>query len=97
MNSKRRYLTRKGREAISHNIHMVRTTREDFLGHAAALGIGAVTGIMPAPYSDNPEQIMSDQTDREREEDGKADAIAATAIITIVVLVMYVWLSGMPT
>jgi hypothetical protein len=49
-----------------------------------------------AAYNDFPEQIMSEQTDREREEDGKADAIAATAIITIVVLVMYVWLSGMP-
>jgi hypothetical protein len=51
---------------------------------------------MPAPVNHYPEHIMSEQTDREREEDGKADAIAATAIISIVVLVLYVWLSGMP-
>lgn len=29
--------------------------------------------------------------------DGAADAVAATAIITIVVLALYLWLSGMPT
>lgn len=40
---------------------------------------------------------MSDQFDSEREEDGTADAIAATAVIAIVVLVMYIWLSGMPS
>ncbi|WP_193940521.1 methionine synthase [Parahaliea mediterranea] len=28
--------------------------------------------------------------------DGSADAIAATAIITIVVFSLYLWLSGMP-
>lgn len=28
--------------------------------------------------------------------DGAADAIAATAIISIVVVAMYLWLSGMP-
>lgn len=28
--------------------------------------------------------------------DGAADAIAATAIITTVVLALYIWLSGMP-
>jgi len=52
---------------------------------------------MLVAYTDYAEQIMSEQTDHEREEDGKADAVAATAIITIVVLVMYVWLSGMPS
>tara|TARA_B100000767_G_C19485772_1_gene418105 strand:- start:516 stop:638 length:123 start_codon:yes stop_codon:yes gene_type:complete len=40
---------------------------------------------------------MSDQFDSERDEDGAADAIAATAVIAIVVLVMYIWLSGMPS
>ena len=29
--------------------------------------------------------------------DGAADAIAATAIVTVVVLGMYIWLSGMPS
>ncbi len=33
----------------------------------------------------------------ERNSDGRADAIAATAIIAIVVLTMYLWLSGMPS
>jgi hypothetical protein len=40
---------------------------------------------------------MSDQVNQERAADGVADAIAATAIITIIVLGMYLWLSGMPT
>ena len=40
---------------------------------------------------------MSDETNREREADGVADAIAATAIICVVVLTMYIWLSGMPS
>ena len=40
---------------------------------------------------------MSDQTDKARAADGAADAIATVAIITIVVLTMYVWLSGMPS
>tara|TARA_B100001540_G_scaffold303407_1_gene311999 strand:- start:28 stop:150 length:123 start_codon:yes stop_codon:yes gene_type:complete len=40
---------------------------------------------------------MSDQVNSEREADGAADSIAATAIIGIVVLGMYIWLSGMPT
>ena len=29
--------------------------------------------------------------------DGAADAIAATAIISVVILTMYLWLSGMPS
>jgi hypothetical protein len=29
--------------------------------------------------------------------DGTADAIAATAIVTIVVFSLYLWLSGMPS
>ena len=29
--------------------------------------------------------------------DGAADAIAATAIISIVVLTLYLWLAGMPS
>lgn len=40
---------------------------------------------------------MSDQVNQERAADGVADAMAATAIITIIVLGMYLWLSGMPT
>ena len=39
---------------------------------------------------------MSDTSDRERDQDGRADAFAATAIITIVVFGAYLWLSGMP-
>ncbi len=38
---------------------------------------------------------MSDEI--EREEDGAADGIAATAIIAIIVFSLYVWLSGMPS
>ena len=40
---------------------------------------------------------MSDHQNAEREADGVADAIAATAIIGIVILSMYLWLSGMPS
>jgi hypothetical protein len=40
---------------------------------------------------------MSDQVNEERDEDGAADAIAAVAIITIVIVTMYIWLSGMPS
>ena len=40
---------------------------------------------------------MSEQQDLERGADGVADAIAATAIISIVVFTLYLWLSGMPS
>ncbi len=40
---------------------------------------------------------MTDNTNQERNADGVADSIAATAIIAIVVCTMYIWLSGMPT
>jgi hypothetical protein len=40
---------------------------------------------------------MSDKMKQERNPDGLADACATTAIIAIVVITMYVWLSGMPT
>jgi hypothetical protein len=40
---------------------------------------------------------MSDKSHTEREEDGVADAIGVTAIIGLIVLTMYIWLSGMPT
>lgn len=36
-------------------------------------------------------------SDIERDEDGKADAIAATAIVGLVVFALYIWLSGMPS
>jgi len=39
---------------------------------------------------------MSDELNQERADDGVADSIAATAIIATLVLIMYVWLSGMP-
>lgn len=40
---------------------------------------------------------MSDQFNSERDRDGSADAVAATAVIAIVVLATYIWLSGMPS
>jgi len=40
---------------------------------------------------------MPQQSNGGREADGVADAIAATAIITIVVLAAYLWLAGMPS
>ncbi len=39
---------------------------------------------------------MSDKINAERESDGMADAIAVTSIIAVIVLTMYIWLSGMP-
>ena len=40
---------------------------------------------------------MSDEVNKERAADGVADAIAATAIITVVIVTLYIWLSGMPS
>ncbi len=40
---------------------------------------------------------MSENSNVKRDGDGVADSIAVTAIIALVVLTMYVWLSGMPT
>jgi|TARA_B110000046_G_scaffold102890_1_gene110571 hypothetical protein len=40
---------------------------------------------------------MSDPLNSERDEDGVADGIAATAVIAIVVFAVYLWLSGMPS
>jgi hypothetical protein len=39
---------------------------------------------------------MSEKIDNEREADGAADAIAVTAVIGVIVVAMYIWLSGMP-
>ncbi|MFK7976392.1 MAG: methionine synthase [Halioglobus sp.] len=37
-------------------------------------------------------------TDEQQHDDnGMADAIAATAIITLVIVTLYIWLSGMPS
>jgi hypothetical protein len=43
------------------------------------------------------ENVMSEETNTERESDGVADSIAATAVIAVVVFGMYIWLSGMPS
>lgn len=40
---------------------------------------------------------MSEDSNKEREADGVADSVAATAIIAVVVYGMYLWLGGMPT
>ncbi|GHD20684.1 hypothetical protein GCM10007052_30690 [Halioglobus japonicus] len=40
---------------------------------------------------------MSEETPSKDAGDGAADAVAATAVISIVVLFMYLWLSGMPS
>ncbi len=40
---------------------------------------------------------MSEELNKERQADGVADSIAATAIVTVVVVAMYLWLSGMPS
>ncbi len=40
---------------------------------------------------------MSEDSNHERDADGIADSIAATAIITVAVVIMYVWLAGMPS
>jgi hypothetical protein len=40
---------------------------------------------------------MTDNQDSKHAGDGAADAFAVTAIVTIVVLAVYIWLSGMPS
>ena len=39
---------------------------------------------------------MSEDTNNDAD-NGTADAIAATAVISLVILTMYIWLSGMPS
>ena len=43
------------------------------------------------------EKYMSNDAQHEQDSDGVADSIAATAIITVVVFGLYLWLSGMPS
>jgi len=62
----------------------------------AALGIVrscAYNGARPFTTVESPmtDDINSDNSD------GSADAIAATAVISIVVFGLYLWLSGMPS
>ena len=40
---------------------------------------------------------MSEDSNNHDAGDGTADAIAATAIISLVILTLYLWLSGMPS
>jgi hypothetical protein len=40
---------------------------------------------------------MSEHSSPERDADGAADSIAATAIISVIVFSLYLWLSGMPS
>ena len=40
---------------------------------------------------------MSQEVDQERASDGVADSIAATAVISVIVFSLYLWLSGMPS
>jgi hypothetical protein len=40
---------------------------------------------------------MSEEVNSKHAGDGAADAIAATAVISLVVLTLYLWLSGMPS
>ena len=39
---------------------------------------------------------MKTHADQNQDDNGVADAMATVAIITIVVVAMYLWLSGMP-
>ncbi|MEM1156585.1 MAG: hypothetical protein AAGI44_20800 [Pseudomonadota bacterium] len=39
---------------------------------------------------------MSDEYEEKQEDNGAADAVAATAIIAVAVFTIYLWLSGMP-
>ena len=40
---------------------------------------------------------MTDAPEEQRDEDGTADALAATAVISLVVVTISIWLSGMPS
>ncbi|WP_205743028.1 methionine synthase [Halioglobus maricola] len=40
---------------------------------------------------------MSEESSSAGDDNGVADAVAATAVISIVVFFMYLWLSGMPS
>ncbi|MCR9104687.1 MAG: methionine synthase [Gammaproteobacteria bacterium] len=40
---------------------------------------------------------MSDESNTNKDDDGRADAIAATLVISIIIYGLYLWLSGMPS
>lgn len=40
---------------------------------------------------------MSEDSNAKHEGDGGADAVAATALISLIVFGLYLWLSGMPS
>ena len=65
--------------------------------HAQALGIAATSAYNVARLVTYQERGMSEDINNEDTGDGAADAIAATAVISIVVLAIYLWLSGMPS
>ena len=84
------------------DIHKVRTLYEidevPQIYPTLHIGIDSNTvTIVPQKKPLTKEKIMSDQQDLERGGDGVADSIAATAIIALVVLTLYIWLSGMPS
>jgi hypothetical protein len=61
------------------------------------LGLAGIVAIMRAANNRLPGYTMSDNTGSKHAGDGAADAFAVTAIITIIVVAMTVWLSGMPS
>ena len=97
-----RYLTRKARAAISKIFHKVRTGsqggdtlwRNTFSTWETGQYCYNAARINPHPWR----KKVSDKANiDEREADGVADAMAVTGIIAVIVLTMYIWLSGMPS
>ena len=56
-----------------------------------------MSGIIRGLYSKRNYGVSMTEQDRvEKDKDGMADAVAATAIIALVVLITSYWLAGMP-
>ena len=92
-----RYCTRKCRSINIHIVHKVRTESRKLVGGVSAWNFWLNCYNAAAPYSArlHRENTMSEEFSREG--DGAADSIAATAIISLVVFTLYLWLSGMPS
>lgn len=97
----RRYFSRKYTATNSQELYKLRTKRHvkchsnrHLCPGIVTLGIARKLGIMAAAYVNSLELHMENENETG---DGVADAIAATAVITLVVVTLYFWLSGMPS
>ena len=64
------------------------------LGAREGLGLTKPFNLMAIPRVGRPERVLMSKSNLE---DGVADAIAATALISVVLVGVMIWLSGLPS